>query len=149
MPLEQLMQNEFPDPYQPSAPEVAAKSKRIAASSPVVDMVSLLTCIVSGILFVGAMHVANYEGETVVLMMAGLALLLLSIIVGFLKLRTIVPMFTLFPSCFVVAIRHVGDMGQMHYIDGGLYLFTLLIFFCSLLVTTAAKFGLAIHRRRS
>ena len=143
------MKSQLPIPYQPPAPDVDAKTGRTKKNFPHASVVSLVTCVVSGLLFVGVMHFANYDGETVVLMMAGSALLLLSIIVGFLKLRTIVPMFTLFPFCFAVAVRHVGDMGQMHYIDGGLYLFTVLIFFCSLAIATATKFGVAIHRRRS
>ena len=106
------MQNKFPTPYQPATKEVDAKAKRTNESLPLISVVSLVTCVVSGILFVAAMHVADYDGETVVLMIASGALLMLSIMVGFLNLRVIGPMFILFPFCFVVALRHVGDMGQ-------------------------------------
>ncbi len=141
----QLMKSEFTNRQTPSADAKAEGTKK---SLPHASVVSLVSCAVSGVLFVSVMHFANFAVETVVLMLASSVLLLLSIIVGFLKLRTIVPMFTLFPFCLVVAIRHVGDMGKMHFIDGGLYLFTVLIFFCSLAIASAAKYGMAKHRRR-
>ena len=141
------MQDESPLPYRPPSTEDATEFTSIDERGSNAGLVSFVGCFLAGTLFVAAMHFANFDGETIVLMIAGTILLLLSFAVAFMKLRVIAPMFVLFPFCIAVAIRHVGDMGPTHYIDGGLYLFTVFVFFCFWAVATMAKWGLSVYHR--
>lgn len=98
-----------------------------------------VACIVMGITFVVSMAIADFETETKILFSATLLLLALSLAVFFFPLRIIAPMFVLIPFLMIVTGRHVGDMGPMHYIDGGIYLMGCFAFFTAIVTATIAK----------
>ena len=94
------------------------------------------------------MTVADFDTETVILFAATVLLLALAVVTFCLRLRVIVPMFLLIPFLIAVTIRHVGDMGPMHYIDGGIYLMGCLAFVVSLVSATVVKTLMATSRKR-
>ncbi len=100
---------------------------------------SLVTSVATGLLFVGAMYVADFDGETVLLNIAGAMLLVLSIVIWFLELRVIVPMLTMLPFCIVVLLFYVGDVGPVHFMEGAWYFLGLIVFFFSWVAATIAK----------
>ena len=94
---------------------------------------------------------ADFDTETTILFAATLLLLSFSLAVFFCRLRVIAPMYLLFPFLGVVAARHVGDMGPMHFMDGSIYLMGCLAFFLALTAATIAKVVIAnprIHAAR-
>jgi len=109
-------------------------------------LISAGICVVAGIAFIRAMAIADFDTETTILFVVTLLLLSLSLAVFFFRLRVIVPMYLLVPFLAVVAARHVGDMGAMHFMDGSIYLIGCLAFFLALTAATIAKLVTANYR---
>ena len=126
-------------PYSPPSDVADADTVRAAQHGLRGSIISGISCVIAGFAFVISMAIADFDTETVILFAVTVTLLFLALAVFFLRLRVILPMFVLMPFLVVVAGRHVGDMGPVHYIDGGIYLMGSLVFFVALVLATAGK----------
>lgn len=126
------------NPYETPG-SVPGDSESLIEDERSTTFTSAVACTFLGLMFVMAMHLADFDGETAILFTASGVLCLLSIAAPLLSFRSIVPMVLLFPFCLFVTCRHVGDMGPTHMIDGGIYTFFLAVFFVIWVSSMTAK----------